>query len=419
MSAPLRKVAPTLAVQLAWRNLWRNPRRTLLSASAIAFTIFLVMLTLALNVGTFGQMIEFITAQLHGHLQLQHPAYRDDPLLEHRIADSSLLAERLRAEPLVRVVGRRAIGHFVASGDESSDVAQVLAVEPEREAELSTLSETLVTGRYLRPGDRAHAVLGGRLAAQLGVGVGDEVVLLGTTETGGMAALAAEVVGILAIAQRELDRTLMVVPLRWFQEEVELADSAHQIVVRLADLDQASLLAQRLNESLDEEEAVARGWRELIPDIVGAMEYKMSSQFIVAIVLAIMVTISIANTFLMMVYERTRELGMLRAVGMRTGLLMGVLQLEALLLWAVGAVLGVFVAVVVIGILSRVGISMPADELTDLMQQFAAPERMYPALSTLGVVFPLVLLLVTTQLAALVPVARLRKLDPAAAMRLE
>lgn len=377
------------------------------------------MFMLAVQLGTTDQVIEFATKQLYGHLQLQHQAFMEDPTLDHNIPNSTALANALRALPDVEVVGRRAQGFFVASTDAGSEVAQVLAVEPERELELSSLPDLIVEGRYLEQGDQAAAVLGSRLAAHLEVGVGDEVVLLGSTEKGGSVATAVRVVGILDIAQRELDRILMLVPLGYFQQEVELEDRVHQIVLRLGDLGRAEALAKALNlGKLAGTSTVAYSWLDLMPDMVAALEYKVRSQYVLAVVLAIMVTVSIANTFLMMIFERTRELGMMKALGMRPAQLIGMLQLEALLLCLVGLGAALLLAAAVVLPLSSTGFVISSTQ-SQMMQQMQAPDRLYPALTPVAVIYPCLLFVLTTQVAALIPALRLRRLDPVEALREE
>ena len=406
-----------MVLQIAWRGLWRNRRRTLLSSGAIAFTVFLLTFMLALQIGTYDQMVDFSTRLMHGHIQLQHRAFMEDPQIEHFIDGSSALADRLRARPDIEVVGRRAVGFMVASTDSASEVAQVMAVEPQQERLLSSLPEMISAGRYLEPTDSAAAVLGGRLAHNLGVGVGDEVVLLGTTPDGGMAAMAVQVVGLLSIAQRELDRILMLVPLPYFQQQLALEDGAHQIVLRIGDLGMAERLAEAINlGELAGTSTVAYSWAQLIPDIVAAMDMKLRSQYVTAVVLAIMVTVSIANTFLMMIFERTREFGMMKAIGMRTGSIIALLQTEALLLCLLGVAAGMLLATAVVLPLSSNGVVISSAQ-SEMMAQMAAPDRLYPALGAVALGLPPVLMLVTTQVAALIPGLRLRRLEPATAMR--
>ncbi len=323
------------------------------------------------------------------------------------------LMETCHARPILAAVDA------VASTGTGTEVAQVLAVEPQQELRLSSLPELVVEGRYLTAGDDAAAVLGSRLAAHLGAGIGDEVVLLGSTGRGGSVATVATVVGIVDIAQRELDRILMLVPLGYFQHEVELEDHVHQIVVRLGDLERAEALATALNlGELAGTGTVAYSWRELMPDMVAALEFKLRSQYLVAVVLAIMVTVSIANTFLMMIFERTRELGMMKALGMRSAQLIGMLQIEALLLCLIGLASALLLVAAVVLPLGSTGLVVSATQ-SEMMRQMQAPDRLYPALTPLAVGYPCLLFMLTTQVAALIPALRLRRLDPVEALREE
>ena len=411
---------------LAWRNLWRNRRRTLLAAGAIAFMTFLVVFVAAIQYGTFGQMIDFATRQIHGHLQLQQRDYFEQPGLRHNIEDSAALAAQLRAMPEVTVVGRRAIGHFVVSADEQARVAQVFAVEPEQETQLSSLPDAISIGRYLQSpttsaepgGAPAEAVLGAELARLLGAQVGSELVLMGSDESGSAVFFIVEVVGLLNIAQHAFSATAMFVPLPAFANEMDFADKAHQIVVQLDDLESAPSLAAKLDLELGAvlgSDVGAYAWDQLIPDVVSMMEMKLQSQKYFFVILIVMVTMSIGNTFMMTIFERTREFGVLIAIGLKPWSVVAAVQLEALFLCTLGVGIGIGLATIVVSLTAEAGISM-GEQLGDALTQMSAPERIFPAHQWWFLPIAAGSMILATQIAALIPGLRLLRLDPVVAI---
>lgn len=416
VATPRPSSAPGLGsatVAIAYRNLWRSRRRTWLTAGGVAFSVFIMVFAWAMQVGTFGLMMENATALMTGHLQINHPEMVDDPALRHTVLRVSDLVAEIERHPDVVGVAVRGSAFGLISAEERSFGGQIMGVDPVREKSVSTLSERLISGRYLEgPGE---AVLGSVLARNLGLAVGGEVVVLGTGKDGGVAAMAADVVGIFETDIVELDRSLMQVELGEFQEAFGLGDEGHVVVVKLTDLDLASAVKDQLKLSDD---LMIRTWSELLPELQQMVDMKKAGQGVFFALLGIMVTFSTFNTFAMTVFERTREFGMLLAVGMRPRGIILMLQVEAGLMCLLGIALGLVVSVGLVLALSETGIPL-GDQLGEMVRQYQMPDRFYPALSVEGVVPAPVLMFVALQLAALIPSLRVRHMKPAEAMRTE
>ena len=189
---------------IAWRNLWRNQRRTWLTAGGIAFACLLLLFSRSMQLGSYRDQIDATTALLTGHVQVQHPKYLDDPKLEYLVPGAAALAERLLKLDGVAATTLRTSAFALLSVDERSFGAEVVGVRPEAELLVSTLPATIADGRYLEGG--SEVVIGKLLATNLGALLGDELVLLGTGPEGGVAALALTIVGIFDTGHAALDR---------------------------------------------------------------------------------------------------------------------------------------------------------------------------------------------------------------------
>ena len=415
-AAPAVAVSPGLGsatVAIAYRNLGRSRRRTWLTASGVAFSVFIMVFAWSAQVGTFRMMMENATGLLAGHLQINHPQLIDDAALRHTVVRAGDLAAEIEQLPEVVGVSVRGMAFGLISADDRSFGGQVMGVDPDTERELSTLSQRIAVGRYLE--GTGEAVLGEALARNLGVDIRGEVVVLGTTRDGGFAALAANVVGVLKTDIVELDRSLMQVPLGDFQEAFGLGDEGHVLVVKLTDLDLADAVKAKLDLG---EDLMARTWVELLPELQQMVDMKKAGQAVFFVLLGIMVTFSTFNTFAMTVFERTREFGMMLAVGMRPKGIIVMLQVEAGLMCLLGIAIGLAVSMVLVVYLGEVGIPL-GDQMGDLMRQYQIPERFYPALTSSGLVPAPVLMFIALQLAALIPAMRVRHMNPAEAMRAE
>lgn len=402
---------------IAWRNLWRNRRRTLLTAAGIAFAVWMLVFAQSLQQGTFDTMIDNGARLALGHVQLQHPGYQDDPRVEYTITADAALIEAIESMGDVVSASPRAQGFALLSFGERSFGAQVQGVDARREAQWSTLPGMVSSGRYPeRPGE---ALLGSLLARNLGLTVTDEVVMLGTAREGGVAATVAEVVGLFTTGQAELDRSLAQIHIDDFRAAWSLApDEAHGIVI-IADSVSASerVTAElvRLKESRDAAWVVL-GWRVLMPEAEQYIELKRVGTQLMFAVIAIIVTFSVVNTFMMTVFERTPEFGMLTAIGMRPGRIMLQLAMESFWMALLGLGLGFGFSLLCIVPLMMFGMPLPgaADEI---LREFNMPDRLYPSFSSDAAVSAGVIMLIGTQLAALVPMLKIRRLRPVEALR--
>ena len=409
--ASQREVARINVWRIAWRNLLRNGRRTWLTSGGIAFAIWMLVFSISAQDGTFRLMIDNGARLLSGHIQLQHPEYQDDPRLEYTLRNVPALTTAVAASDGVLFASARTQGFALASVGERSFGAQILGVEADRELAWSTLPRMQPDGRYLEgPGE---AFIGSTLARNLGVGIGEELVLLGSSKQGGVAAHVARIVGTFTTGQAQIDRSLVQIPIDDFRAGWELeSDEAHVVVVIVDDVTTSKELARELEGP----GYVSRDWTELMPEAEQMIELKSVGAQLFFAVITVIVTFSVVNTFMIMVFERTPEFGMLMAIGMRPGAIIRELMVEALWLCALGILLGAGISFVMIVILGEVGIPLPVDA-AELMATYNIPDRLYPAFSTSALATGAVVMFVGTQLAALIPALRIRNMRPVVALR--
>ena len=208
-----KRVVPFL-IAVAWRNLWRNRRRTWLMSSAIAFASFLVTVAASFQGGIYDDMIDLSSRFYTGHAQLQHPDYQDNPRVKYTITDAATKITALEKHPLVRTAVPRVIGHGLVSIEESSLGALIIGVDPQRE--FLTIQDSIQNGRYLQ--GRGEVVIGSLLARNLGGQLGDDLVMLGSGKEGSVAALAGTIVGFFETGVSEIDRGQVHVDYRDYAE---------------------------------------------------------------------------------------------------------------------------------------------------------------------------------------------------------
>ncbi|MXY54857.1 MAG: ABC transporter permease [Gammaproteobacteria bacterium] len=409
--------ARALFVRVAWRNLWRRRLRTWMSAGGIGFAIFLVTVGMSWQAGTYDAWIDTATGLMSGHAQVQHPAYFDNPEMRHNLAEGSDLTRRLEGVPGVVAVAPRAEAFALVSAEERSFGAMVMGVDPVRDAALSDLSTHLAAGEYLPRPD--SALVGTALATNLGIELGDEIVVLGSAAEGGVGALVSRVDGLFETGRAEVDRSVLQIGLAAMQAGFDLGDAVHRVVIKTRDARGVTDMRATLEAAMPAGGRLL-DWNELLPELEQAIQIDRATAAMTYWLLLLVVAMSVVNAFIMTVFERTREFGMLLAIGMRPNAIIAMLTIEALCVWAMGTIIGIALCLAVVMPLSAVGIDISGIEGMDAMVgQLMMPERLYPALNVEVLVESPGWMLLGTLIAALIPAFRVRRMAVVEALREE
>ena len=401
---------------LAWRNLWRHRRRTWLTVGAMVFCNVLLIFLISLQLGSYQMMIDNSLATYSGHIQVQHRDYLEEQRIRQSVPAAVALAARARDALGLQTVAARGTAFALASSEQRSFGVLLNGVQPSFEPGVSTLPGLVRRGRYLAADDSAHIVVGAVLAQNLKVELGDELIFIGSGRDGSFAAGVATVVGILESGMDEIDRSVAQVPLTWFQETFSMGDHGHSVVVRAPGLEAVPAAVTALeNLVADHDQLAVRDWDALQPGLRQAITSDMTSAWFTYIVLIVLVAFSVLNTQLMSVLERTREFGVMLALGMRPAQLARLVGMETLLMSGLGLVLGVLLGALLTWYLSVVGFAYPGME--ELGAKFNMPGRMYPEVSLLSLFWGPAVVMLGALLAAMYPALHLFRLVPVAAMR--
>jgi ABC-type lipoprotein release transport system permease subunit len=403
---------------MAWRNVWRNPRRSILTILAIAFACGLLVFMLSWQFGSYDTMIN-ATVKIHtGHLQVQAKGYLDKKDIRMVVTDPHEIVRLLKETPGVEAYTLRANAFSLLSSHDRTYGAMVVGIEPEGEARVSTLPELVRKGSYLSSKDQGQAIIGRLLAKNLKVDIGDELVLLGQGRDGSIAATVVYVKGIFSSGQDEFDRGSIHITLRTFQEVFTMAHAVHEVVVLCDHLDSVDevkgALTSGIRKYVREADQVVLDWTEIMPGLMEAIKMDLVSGFIFYIILIVVVAFSILNTFLMAIFERTREFGVLMAMGTSPGRLTKILLFESVSITLVGIGIGIMVGSLVTYYFQSYGILISG--ASEILAQYGLPDRMYPQLSWLSASMGAGIVLVITFLTALYPALKVRRLRPVEAM---
>ena len=406
----------TLSLNMAWRNLWRHKRRTWLTATAMIFSNVLLVFMIALQFGSYDMMIDNTLKAFSGHLQVQAEGYQDNPKLRTSIPAARDLAEELQtALPQARI-SVRASAFALASSEQRSFGIQLIGVEPDNEGRVSTLPGLVVRGRYLEEPGAPEIVIGSVMARNLKADVGQEITLLGSGRDGSFAAGIVRIVGVFESGSQDMDRGFAEVPLAYFQETFAMGDHANSIAIAVATLDRVpAAVAAASSVARDRDELVVLDWNALHPGLKQAIQADLSSAWFMYGVLIILVAFSVLNTQLMSVMERTREFGVISALGIRPRKLASLVMLETALMALIGLAIGLLLGWLVALYFNINGFSYPGME--EVAERYNLPGEMYPSITFGTMMLGPAVVFGFCLLAAIYPALRLFRLRPVEAMR--
>jgi ABC-type lipoprotein release transport system permease subunit len=403
-------------LRMAWRNLWRHKRRTWLTATAMIFSNLLLVFMISLQLGSYDMMINNTLQAFSGHLQVQARGYNDKPKLRTSIESVQSLAAELRSAVPDAGVAARAAGFALASSEQRSFGIQVIGVQPDHEPGLSTIPGLVKQGRFLEDSNAAEIVIGSVMARNLKVETGDELTLLGTGRDGSFAAGILTIVGIFETGLQEMDRSIAEMPLGYFQEMFAMGDHGNSIAIAVDSLDRIPAATTAVQQRVaGRSELTVLDWNALHPGLEQAIKADFSSAWFMYAVLIILVAFSVLNTQLMSVLERTREFGVITALGVKPRKLASLVMLETVLMALIGLAIGVFLGWLVVLYFNTTGFTYPGME--EMAERFNMSATMYPMVSAVSLMLGPVVVFLFCLLASVYPALRLYRLRPVDAMR--
>ncbi len=405
-----------MLLTLAFRNLWRNRRRTLLTLSAMVVSAALLILALGVFSGMFKDMLASATEQYSGHLVLASPEYhlRRD-LFAHLPYDSSILPALVN-EAAITGKSPRLRGFGLLSRRETSQPVELLGIIPELEQQVTSLQNQLTAGHYPANEDRNGALIGQGLARKMKVQPGDELVFVTQAADGSIGNDLLIVSGIFTTGDSRHDNNLVLAPLPWLQQVLVLPDRIHEVAIVIADPMNAAQVADRLNPLLPEYCQIL-DWGDLLPEMREVIAAYGVSRMIIVTILYLATGLGILNTFFMSVMERTREFGILMAQGMRPWAIRSLVLLETLLLGVIALSVGVFCGAIMTLYMQNIGIDLSAYITPVTYAGGTILPRLHAVFEIGNFLVPAGMLLLISLLAGFLPANRAARLDPVAAVR--
>lgn len=398
--------------KMAWRNVWRNKRRTLITATSLAIGVAVMSMFYGLAGGMLDRMVRNVTDTRLGEAQIHASEYRntqDETLL---IPDSDELLADARALPAVKVAAPRALGMgIVAIGDRSRGVA-LIGIDPEHERGATNWDERIVEGEYIDgPG---QVMIGKYMAEKLEVELGSKLILtVADVQTGEAMTELLRVKAIVATGDVAVDRQSAIIEIGMAQEMMGTTAGVHEIALRLNVPPEERAPIDDAIAPLKRDGVEVASWHEINVMVSQLQEIMAAYTAIMTFVLFMIISFGVVNTISMSLLERTREFGVMRALGTSARELSGLIVAEAILLGLVGAFPGVVVGLLLSQLIATYGIDFGGT--TAYGMEFA--DKIYGEVHVLSTIQGALIFTALTALVSLITALRAARLDPVEAMR--
>ena len=397
-----------IVLRLAWRNLWRNHRRTLIMIAAIVIGAWSMIFMTALMRGMVDDMIADGISVLPGHVQIHHPEYRDDPTIANVIAPpTGELLEALDGPGVVAWATRVRVPAVISSERDTRGVT-LIGIEPDRERDISFVAGDIAEGEFLSSRDDRGLIVGRKLLEKLETGLGKRVVIMSQDQDNEIADRGFRIVGIFESKLAQYEEGFVFAGEAVIQELLGVGDAVSEVAILGTDYRDVENLYRSI-------EAAAGNGVEVLPwneidTYLGSMLAMMDGFVIVFIVVVFLaLSFGLVNTLVMAVFERVREIGLMLALGMTPRTILAQIVTESILLLIIGLAIGNIAAIATIEPLKG-GIDVSI--VGEGMEMMGASSVLYPALYLKDIVMANLIVIVLGFFASLSPAWRASQYDP-------
>lgn len=327
--------------KLAWRNMWRNKRRTMITLASVFFAVLLATTMRSLQRGVTVKMIENVVSFYTGYVQIHKSGYWDEPNLDNTFEQTQAITKVANDDPRIATVTPRLESFALASSGDVSEGCMIMGIDPENEHALTGLKTKLALGEYLKPGDSGAMITSG-LAEKLHLTLGDTLILIGQGYQGISAAGKFAITGIVGFGNPDLNQRLVYLTIESARTLYGAENRLTAFALSLNKPSTAPVVAKTLSGALDQNYEVM-DWMEMMPEMAQLLEVDKAKGRMMMGILYMIIGFGMFGTVLMMTAERRHEFGVLMAIGMKKWIMAAMVVTESVLISMAGVLAG-FVA---------------------------------------------------------------------------
>lgn len=399
---------------MAWRNVWRHKARSLVIMLSIALGLFAGMAVLALYEGMMKSRVRTVIDEETGHAQIHHPAFSGEQEPRYFISDTVELMKQITSIPELTLINRRIVVNGMLSTPTGTAGVQVLGIDTATEYSFSSLKRKIKEGQGFRPGKQHQAIIGRKLARKMKLQPGSKLVLMFNDTANNLVSSAFRVAAIYQSANAPLDERLVYVQRSELGELLGIPGRVHEIGLKLRedrDVDQAVAMLKRTVPQLRVET-----WKDLSPETELMVRTVDTYSYVIMIIIMIALAFGILNTMLMAIMERTREIGMIAALGTSRGRIFSLVLLETVFLTLAGTPIGFLLGIGVSTYYHRHGLDLSGMG-EDMMRNYGFSTLIYPEFPPEKLLPVLAIVIITALLSSLLPALKAIRMKPIEALR--
>jgi len=402
-----------MLLTLAWRNIWRNKKRSIIIISAIAVGLCCGLFASATMFGMWDSMINTTIDRDLGHFQIHSKTFEDEKLVTDTIPNFENLITTIKTNKNVAGISSRVVIEGMASSASTSNGVRILGINPTNEKKVTSVNRQIIRGSYFEGSWKNQIVIGEKLADNLGIKEKSKIVLSFQGIDGSIIYGAFRVTGIYKTESSIFDKSNVFVNEDDILRLINADKISNEIVVRLSSVQQVDSVYIPIKNKFSN--LSVKYWGEVAPELKFYYNMLGTQMNIFLGIILFALLFGITNTMLMSVMERVRELGVLMAVGMKRSRVFFMIMMETISLSFIGGIIGLILALILIQYFGSVGINLSA--FTEGLSQWSLGTQLYTSLP-LSFYPPLVLMILATAvIAAFYPALKAIKLKPATAIR--
>jgi len=348
------------SLKIARRNIWRNKRRTLITAASVFFAVFFAVIMRSMQLGTYAEMIKSVVSAYTGHIQIHKTGYWEDKIINNTFRKNPKLEHEIAEIPGIKNIVPRLESFALASYGEQTKGSLLIGINPEKENLMTKLSDKLTSGKFLVNNDRG-VLVSEKLAVFLKITIGDTLVLMGQGYHAATAAGKYPVKGIIHLNSPNLNNKIIYINLPTAQELYSAPDMLSSLSIIIDNSDNLEKIKEEITAKINTKNYEIMTWKEITPELNQAIQSdNVSGQFMLGI-LYMIVGFGILGTIVMMTAERKKEFGVMIAVGMKKTKLARIIFIETVLLGSVGIFFGFLFSLPVIFYFAKSPIPITGD----------------------------------------------------------
>ncbi|MFH0735475.1 MAG: FtsX-like permease family protein [bacterium] len=397
-----------MLIKLAWRNLWRNKRRSILIQLSIIIGVIAIITLDSFSNGMLYQMLFNQISTKITHIQIHKKGFNDNKLIQSLIPDYKNVEKILQANPDVKFYSKRVVAFGLTSSASNSTGVYINGIIPNDEANVSTIKSSIIRGKYLS-GALNEIITSEKLAQKLDITIGDKIVIMSNTLKGNIGSELFRITGLFSTFSSEFDKTNIYITLKSSQKLLEVGDNIYEFALITNDINKAPKIAAALSQKLSTNYEIM-SYEDILPLIIIQLDMYKQLSFFITLIISLAMIFGIINTMLMAVFERIREFGVLMSIGMKNSKLFFMIIMESFILGVIGTIIGTVVGLAVQMPLMHFGLNLSV--FTKSLDSFGLGAIIYPTISIENTFITFLTIPIISIIGALYPAFKAIRLQP-------